>query len=176
MKSTRLPLFSSNQTYAGVLWDMLLTSFCKQLLFFLFIFTNSTPAVQLKPPFSGSCSSRSVYLYFPGRENQEPALSQTEILATGQKGRWDRIQLSYLLCQRRKSSAKMSSSGKKGKWKRKYYNEGKEWDEMHLVIKTGDVFTFYWYIVGRGESWYPNGFAAGTVCSLGWKLAGRWKK
>lgn len=47
---------------------------------------------------------------------------------------------------------------------------------MHLVIKTGELFTFYCYSVGRGESRFPNGFASGTVCSLGWELAGRWKR
>lgn len=60
-----------------------------------------------------------------------------EILAIGQKGRWDRIQLSCLLCQRRTSSAKTSRSGEKGSEKEN--NIKKERNEMRCILLSKQV-------------------------------------
>lgn len=39
---------------------------------------------------------------------------------------------------------------------------------MDLIVKTGELATFSYSAVGKGESWCPNGFAENIDCSLDW--------
>lgn len=105
-RQTRLPLHSSSQRAQVRFWGA-----PKDV--FLSACTHSTPVRRLQPHLLALAAAEACVCVFQVRKHK----CAGEIFATGQKGRWGWIRLSWLLRQRRRNKVKTTSYGEKGNLK-----------------------------------------------------------